>query len=314
MKIVMLDAKTLGDDLSFLALEAVGELTVYPTTLQAEVSKRICEADVVILNKLKINEEALKLAKNLKLICVTATGYDNIDLEVCKNKGIAVTNVVGYSTNSVAQLNVALVLEAIMHLREYTDFVSSGDYTKSGVANRLTPCFYELSGKRWGIVGMGNIGKRVKAVAEAFGCEVVCTKRKAEEGLTVLPLDELIATSDIITVHLPLSDETRGLISSDILSSIKDGAVFVNVARGAVVDEAALADEVESGRIYAASDVYSVEPFGENHPFYRIKDRNNFILTPHMAWGAYEARIRCIDEIAENIKAFYAGNKRNRVL
>ncbi len=314
MKIVMLDAKTLGDDLSFDCLKAVGELTVYPKTLQSEVCERISEADVVILNKLKINDDVLTNAKNLKLICVTATGYDNIDLNACQKRGIAVTNVVGYSTNSVAQLTVALALSAACHMREYTDFVREESYTNSGVANRLIPCFYELSGKRWGIVGMGNIGKKVKAVAEAFGCEVVCTKRTPEEGLTVLPIDELMKTSDIISVHLPLTSETRGIISRQMFSEMKDGAVIVNVARGAVWDEAALADEVKSGRITAACDVYSVEPFGKDHPFYAIKDRENFILTPHMAWGAYEARIRCMEEIAENIRAFYRNEKRNRVL
>ena len=313
MKIVMLDAKTLGDDLSFSALEAVGELTVYPATKQSEVAERISDAEVVIVNKLKMNETCLENAEKLRLICVTATGFDNIDLEYCRKRSIAVTNVVGYSTDSVAQLTVALALECVMHMREYTDFVKSGDYSKSGVANRLTPCFYELSGKRWGIVGMGNIGKKVAKIAEAFGCEVVCTKRKNEGNLNVVPLDELMQSSDIISVHLPLSQETRGIISRDMLSVMKDGAVIVNVARGAVIDEKALADEVESGRLFAACDVYSTEPFGDDHPFYRIRDRKNLVLTPHMAWGAYEARIRCMEEIAKNIEAFYRNEKRNRV-
>ncbi len=314
MKIVMLDAKTLGDDLTFECLKQLGDLTVYGSTEQGEVAERIEDAEVVVLNKLKINEDNLKTAKNLKLICVTATGYDNISLDACQKRNVAVCNVVGYSTDSVAQLTVALALEAVMHLREYTEFVRSGDYSESGVANRLTPCFYELSGKRWGIVGMGNIGKKVKNIAESFGCEVVCTKRTPEDGLSVLPLDELMKTSDIISVHLPLSESTRGIISREMLSLMKDNTVFVNVARGAVVDEKALAEEVKSGRICVASDVYSVEPFGKDHPFYEIKDSNNFILTPHMAWGAYEARVRCMEEIAENIKVFYNGDKRNRIV
>ncbi len=314
MKIVMLDAKTLGDDITFEMFDEIGECTVYGSTAQSEVGERIKDAEVLILNKLKINDGNLEYAKNLKLICVTATGYDNIDLEACKKRGIAVCNVVGYSTNSVAQLTVALALSSICHMREYTDFVKNGNYSESGVANCLIPCFYELSGKRWGIVGMGNIGRKVSDVAKAFGCEVVCTKRTREDGLDILPLDKLMKTSDIISVHLPLSDETKGIISREMLSVMKDGAVIVNVARGAVWDETAVAEEVKKGRITVACDVYGTEPFGKDHPFYEIMDRDNLILTPHMAWGAYEARIRCMEEIAENIKVFYEGKERNRIV
>ena len=200
-----------------------------------------------------------------------------------------------------------------MRMPAYTRFVKSGAYTESGIANRLEPCFYELSGKVWGIVGMGNIGKKVAEVAKAFGCKVICTKRSYEEGLDIVELPRLMKEADIISVHLPLSDSTRGIISKDMLSLMKKDAIIVNVARGAVIDEAALADAVKEERIYAASDVYSAEPFGKDHPFYDIMDRENFVLTPHMAWGAYEARKRVISEIAINITAFYKGEIRNRV-
>ena len=313
MRIVMLDAKTLGNDIGFDELEALGELTVYGSTSPDEVEERIADADVVVLNKIKLNGTNLENAKNLKLICVTATGYDNIDTEYCKSRGIAVCNVVGYSTDSVAQLTVALALELAMRMPTYTRFVKNGAYTESGIANRLEPCFYELSGKVWGIVGMGNIGKKVAEVAKAFGCRVICTKRSYEEGLDIVELPELMKEADIISVHLPLSDSTRGIISKDMLALMKKDAIIVNVARGAVVDESALADAVREERIYAASDVYSVEPFGKDHPFYDIMDRENFVLTPHMAWGAYEARKRVISEIAINITAFYSGEIRNRV-
>ena len=313
MRIVMLDAKTLGNDIGFDELDALGELTVYGSTAPDEVEERIADADVVVLNKIKLNGTNLKNAKNLKLICVTATGYDNIDTEYCKSRGIAVCNVVGYSTDSVAQLTVALALELAMRMPTYTRFVKNGAYTESGIANRLEPCFYELSGKVWGIVGMGNIGKKVAEVAKAFGCRVICTKRSYEEGLDIVELPELMKEADIISVHLPLSDSTRGIISKDMLALMKKDAIIVNVARGAVVDESALADAVREERIYAASDVYSVEPFGKDHPFYDIMDRENFVLTPHMAWGAYEARKRVISEIAINITAFYSGEIRNRV-
>lgn len=314
MKIVMLDAATLGDDIGFDAIESIGELTVYKTTVPEQIPERIKNADVIVLNKLKLGAHNLGGTENLKLICVTATGYDNIDTDYCRKRGIGVANIVGYSTNSVAQLTIALALELVMRLPVYTKFVRSGEYTRSGVANRLEPAFCELAGKTWGIVGMGNIGKKVAKIAEAFGCRVICTKRKPEQGLTVVSLDELMRTADVISVHLPLSNETKGLISRELLSLMKPTAVIVNAARGAVFDEAALAELIENGSIAgAASDVYSTEPFGEEHPFYKIKDRENFVLTPHMAWGALEARMRCIDEVAANIRAYYAGEIRNRV-
>ncbi len=313
VQITVLDRSTLGDGIEFSCIEKLGNLTVYDSTKQEEVADRIAESDVVILNKIKLREDNLSYAKNLKLICVTATGYDNIDIDYCRKRGIAVCNVVGYSTDSVAQLTVALALGHFMHLNEYTDFVTSGKYTESGIANRLSPCFYELRGKRWGIVGMGNIGRRVAKVAEAFGCEVVCTRRKKDDEYETLSLDKLMESSNIITIHLPLNEETKNIIDAHMLKKAKDGAIIVNVARGAVVDETAMAEEVKSGRIYFASDVYSVEPMQKEHPFYGIRDSKNLLLTPHMAWGAYEARVRCIEEIAENITVFINGGIRNRV-
>ncbi len=313
MKIVMLDTKTLGDDIGFSEIDSLGELVIYPSTAPHEVAERICDCDVVILNKIKLNSTNLENAKNLKLICVTATGYDNIDVEYCKKHSIGVANVVGYSTDSVAQLTAALALELVMRLPVYTRFVTSGEYTASGIANRLEPCFYELTGKTWGIVGMGNIGKKVAKIAEALGCDVICTKRTHEAGLNVVELPELMKRADVISVHLPLSETTRGIISRDMIALMKKDAVIVNVARGAVIDEEALAEAVLEKRIYAASDVYSIEPFGKDHPFYSIMDRDNFVLTPHMAWGAYEARKRVVTEVSENIKAFTKGEMRNRV-
>lgn len=313
MKIVMLDVKTLGDDVAFSEIEALGETSVYQSTTPYQVEERICDCDVVVLNKIKLNENNLKNAENLKLICVTATGYDNIDVEYCKKRGIAVCNVVNYSTDSVAQLTVALALELFMKLPEYTDFVRSGAYTESGTANRLKPCFCELSGKTWGIVGMGNIGRRVADIAKAFGCKVICTKRTPTADFETVELSELMANSDIVSVHLPLTDETKGIISRDMIALMKKGAVFVNVARGAVTDEAAVAKAVSDNRICAATDVYSTEPLGKENPFYAIRDRKNLVLTPHMAWGAFEARKRVVTEIAENINSFFDGGLRNRV-
>ena len=309
MKITVLDSATLGDDLDLSPLSAVGETEIYKNTAPSEVAARIAESDAVVINKIKLGESNLANAKKLKLICIAATGYDNIDVAYCKEKGIAVCNVVGYSTHSVAQITVATVLSLACHLPEHCETVKSGRYTASGVANSLTPVYHELAGKTWGIIGYGNIGKQVGRVAEAFGCRVIASRRSG--GASV---EEVCRESDIITIHTPLNDSTRGLVSREMIALMKKDVIIANAARGAVTDERAIADAVKDGRIGAfGSDVFSVEPFGEDHPFYEIKDLPNVCLTPHMAWGAYEARVRCLSEIVENIKSFQKGDTRSRV-
>ena len=313
MKTVILDGKTLGDDIN---LDIFGEDTeIYGTTEPCDVAERIGDAEVVIINKIKLGEQNLADAKNLKLICVAATGYDNIDTAYCKKKGIAVCNVVGYSTQSVAQLTISMALSLVMHQKEYNEFVKSGEYTKSGVANRLVPTYYEVAGKTWGIVGLGNIGKQVAKVAEAMGCKALAFKRTPSDEYEMATLSEIMEQSDIISVHLPASAETNGIISREMISKMKKNAILVNVARGVVTDEEALCDAVLDGKIAGLGiDVYSKEPFSEDHPMNRIKDMDNVILTPHIAWGAYESRVRCLDEIRKNIESFSRGDKRNRIV
>ncbi len=312
MKIVVLDAKTLGDDISLDILKKAGECTFYKETAPSEIRERIIDADVLVLNKLKLNEGNLADAENLKLICVTATGYDNIDIEYCKKRNIAVSNVVGYSSHSVAQNTLAQVLALYTNLFAYNNFVRSGDYTKSGVANRLTPVYHELFGKTWGIIGYGNIGKEVGEAAKALGCNIIYTRHK-NDGISV-DLKTLCEKSDIITIHTPLNEDTRAIINEEKISLMKDSVLIVNAARGAVTDEKAIVKGIKSGKIgFFGSDVYSEEPFSKEHPFNEIKDYPNVLLTPHMAWGSFEARIRCIEEIYENIKAFNEGKLRNRV-
>lgn len=314
MKITVLDSTTLGEDLDLSPLSEVMKTEIYEKTPPEQVAERIAESDVVIINKVKLNEANLYGAKNLKLICLAATGYDNVDVAYCKKAGIAVCNVIGYSTQSVAQITVATVLSLVCHLREHTDTVRSGRYTESGVANSLTPVYHEIAGKTWGIVGYGNIGKQVGKVADALGCRVIYNKRTPDENPGCVSLETLCKESDIITIHTPLSDSTRAIINSEMISLMKKDVVIVNEARGAVTDEAAVALALKEGRIGAfGCDVYSVEPFGKDHPFYEIKDYTNVCLTPHMAWGAYEARVRCLNEIILNIKAFFNGEVRSRV-
>ncbi len=314
MDIVVLDAATLGSDISLKKIEELGSVTVYPGTSRNEIADRIQDAEVVILNKIKLGSFELGKAQRLKLICVTATGYDNIDIEYCKKRGIAVSNIVGYSSHSVAQLTAAMVLSLSVNMKPFSDFVTSGAYTKSGVANRLTPVYHEIFGKTWGIVGYGNIGKEVGAVASALGCRVIVNKKTPAQEAETVSIDELCKRADIITIHTPLTEETKNLISRERIALMKKDVIIVNTARGAVVDEAAICDALLKGEIGAfGTDVYSVEPFGEEHPFFKIKTMDNVCLTPHMAWGSYESRERCVSEVAQNIMAFTRGEKRNRV-
>lgn len=314
MKIVILDAKTLGDDIEFSMFNKLGDVSVYQTTSSLQLKDRIKDADIIIVNKIKLNKDNLTDAKKLKLICVTATGYDNIDINYCWHKGIGVCNVKGYSTDSVAQITVSMALSLASHLNEFNNYVKSRKYMISGVQNRLKPYFNELKGKTWGVIGLGNIGQRTADIAYALGMKIVSNSRRYHEGYEWLELDELCKVADIISVHVPLTSQTKGMIDEKRLSLMKDGVIFINVSRGAVADENALVTAVENGKIGGLGvDVYSVEPITNDSPYNRILDRSNVILTPHMAWGAYEARVRCMNEIVKNIETFMMGGKRNRV-
>lgn len=314
MVIKVLDRATMGYDLDFGILSELGRVELYDATEPQKVEERVCDADVIILNKVKITEAVMKNAKNLKLVCVFATGFDNVDISAAKSLGIGVANVPAYSTDSVALFTVATTLSLFAHLAEYKSFVSSGEYTASNAPNRITPVYRELSGKTWGIVGYGNIGKRVADIARAFGARVMVNKRTPTADAECVDIETLCRVSDIITLHCPLNDTTRGLIGKRALSLMKPTAILVNEARGAVVDEAAVADAIEEGRIAAfGSDVYSEEPFSPEHPFNRIKGRDNVLLTPHAAWAALEARERCLNIIKTNIKSYKLGKFENRV-
>ena len=314
MKIVFLDALALGEDLDLSKFSELGEVAIYGSSTNDEIIERTRDCDVAITNKLKLNKNNLEDAKNLKLICVTATGFDNIDIEYAKSRNIGVCNVVGYSTNNVAQITAGFVLALYNKMNEYQKSVSSGYYTECGVANILTPTYHEIEGKTWGIVGFGNIGRRVAKIADALGCKILVSKREAVSDFECVDIETICRECDIISLHTPLNDGTRALINAERIAQMKDGVVLVNVARGAVTDEYAVANAIKSGKIGGfACDVYSTEPFSKNHPFYEIKDMDNVIFTPHMAWGSYEARVRLCDEVKENIIAFFDGKIRNRV-
>lgn len=315
MKIVILDKDTLGADVNLSPIRKLGECTEYGTTDLSKVAQRVSAAEVVVTNKIKLNESTLGSCKNVRLICVAATGYDNIDTDFCKKRGIALCNVPGYSTDSVAQVTIAMALELITHLGEYRDFVHSGKYSVSGIANKLTPVYHELSSMTWGVVGGGAIGTKVAEIAKAFGCKVLVCRRKQEGAFPLADIDTICEQADIISVHLPLSDSTRGILSRERIAKCKKTAVIINTARGAVADEEALADAIKEQRIGGLGvDVYSQEPFPADHPYTDILGCKNVCLTPHMGWGSFEARNRCIEKIAENIEYFYKGEQRNRIV
>ena len=314
MKLVMLDAGTLGDDLSFEVLRALGDLTVYPSTKKEEVIPRLADCEVAILNKIKMTADVFDACPSLRLVCLTATGFDNVDCDAARAHGVAVCNVPGYSTPSVVQITAAMVLSLATHLPAYHAHVCSGAYTNGGVANCLVPVYHELAGKTWGIVGYGSIGRGVAAVARALGCRLLVCRRTPDGSPESCDIDTLCREADIITLHTPLDASTRGLISRERIASMKEGVLLVNVARGLVTDEQAVADAVLSGKIGGfGCDVFSTEPFDASHPFSALLDRPNVCLTPHMAWGSYEARVRCVATVADNVRAFGDGKRHNRV-
>ena len=315
MKIVILDKDTLGADIDLSPIYALGEVEEYPTTAYDEVQSRVKSAEVVITNKIRLDSTSLATAQNLRLVCVAATGFDNIDTEYLNSRGIALCNVPGYSTDSVAQVTVAMALSLVTHLPEYRDFVHSKKYSQSGVANKLSPVYHEVSSMTWGVVGGGAIGSAVARIASAMGAKVLVCRRKQESDFPLCDVDTICKECDIISIHLPLSDSTRGIISRSRIESMKKNAVVINTARGAVTDEAALAQAVKNGEIGGLGvDVYSVEPFGEDHPFYDILHLDNVCLTPHMGWGSAQARARCVQKIAGNITDFFEGKKTNRIV
>ncbi|WP_457635946.1 D-2-hydroxyacid dehydrogenase [Persephonella sp.] len=317
MKIVILDAKTLGDDIQLGIFEQFGDLEIYPTTEPSQLFERIQYADIIITNKVVIDKEAINSARNLKLICVAATGYNNVDVYYAKEKGIAVTNVAGYSTESVVQTTFGMLFYLLMHLRYYDDYVKSGDYAMSDIFTHLGRPFWEIHGKRWGIIGLGTIGRRVAQVAESFGCDVIYYSTSGverEEKYPKYPLDELLKTSDIVSIHAPLNEKTKNLITIKELGMMKKHALLLNLGRGGIVNEKDLAIALDSDLIGGAGlDVLEKEPIDPDNPLLKIKNKEKLLITPHIAWTSIEARKRLVNEIVENIRAFLNGSIRNRV-
>lgn len=315
-KIVVLDSKTLGN-VNFDKLKEFGEVVLYEKTKAEEVEERVKDASIILTNKVVLNKDNLKNAEKLEIICETATGFNNIDIEYAKNKNIAVTNVAGYSTPTVAQHTFATLLHLYDKIGYYDEFVKSGEYSKSGMFTNLDKPFNDIEGKKWGIIGLGNIGKKVAKIAEAFGAEVVyysTSGKNNNSDYKRVELDELLSESDIISIHSPLNTNTQGLFNYDNLKKMKKSAVLINMGRGPIVVEKDLAKAIDENIIAGAGlDVFSVEPIPEDSPLLKIKNKEKIVMTPHIAWASIEARERLFNDLIENIKAFYRGEKRNRV-
>lgn len=317
MKIVILEALSLGEDMDFTPFDRFGEVVIYPSSTVAEVPDRVKDCDVIVANKVAMNEETLAGAENLKLVCLTATGINNLDGAYLKKRGIAAYNVAGYSTDGVAQHTFALMFYVMEKLSYYDQYVKSGAYAHGQVFSHFSQNFCELKGKTWGIIGLGAIGRRVAEIATVFGCRVICysaSGSKYDSPYEQVGFDELLSESDFLSVHAPLNQYTENLMTIDAFRKMKNSAIFINVARGAVVNEADLYTALMENEIAgAALDVLCKEPMDPENPLLKIQDSKKLLITPHIAWAAKETRFRVVDEVIKNIDNFYAGIERNRV-
>lgn len=317
MKIVILERNSVGTDVSVDSIGAYGELVIYRNTTREDVAERVKDAEIIIANKAPLNEETLKDAVNVKLICEFATGYDNVDLAYCKSRGIRVVNIVNYSTDAVAQHTFALCLYILEKLHHYDHYVKSGEYAAQDRFSNFDLPYTELAGKTWGIIGMGNIGRKVAEIAKAFGCKVIFYSVSGKSSCTEyerVDFDTLLKESDFLSLHCPLSDITRNLINLDALKKMKKTAILINVARGPVVNDEDLYTALTENDIAGAGlDVTGTEPMKDSNPLSKFKDSDRLIITPHMAWASIEARTRCVSETCKNIEAYLKGEDRNIV-
>ncbi|MBU0719983.1 D-2-hydroxyacid dehydrogenase [bacterium] len=305
MKIVLLDALTFGDtDLS--GFDSLGEVSVFQTTSKEETAKRITDADVIVTNKVVITDELMACANNLKLICVAATGMNNIDLQAAQKRGISVKNVAGYSTQSVIQHTFSMLFFLLGHSRYYDEYVKEGSYAKSKIFTDVSKPFFEVKGKKWGIIGLGEIGRGVADIAKAFGAEVFyysTSGRNRTEGYQRQNLDALLKDSDIISIHAPLNEQTNNLLDYEQLLTCKEGAVILNLGRGGIINEEAVARIVDEKNLSFGLDVLKQEPMQENHPLLNVKNKENLYITPHIAWASIEARDTLIASVIKNIQS-----------
>lgn len=306
MKIVLLDRKTLGFDVSVDIFSKFGEVVSYDITKANETKERIKDADIVLTNKVYVGVDELK-DSSVKLICITATGTNNVDLVYAKENKIEVKNVAGYSTSSVVQLAFSMIFHFVQKLNYYKSYVDNGNWQKSDMFTHIEKPFFELDGKRVGIIGLGEIGRDLAKKAKAFNCEVVyfsTSGKNSNSEYRQVTLDELLKTSDIISVHAPLNDATKDLLNYENMQNIKSGAILLNLGRGGIINEADLAKIIDEKEIYCGIDVVGKEPIDKENPLLKVKNKEQLLLTPHIAWASIEARKRLVEMVAKNIEEF----------
>lgn len=309
MKIVFLDAESFGSDADYSEFEQLGDVVKYPRTSPEEVPERIADADVIVVNKVPVNEATISDARSLKLICVSATGTNNLDKDYLKHRGIEWRNAAGYSTESVAQHTFAMLFYLMEDLRYYDDYVKNGSYASSSLFTHFGIPFHELGSVTWGILGLGAIGRRVADIAGMFGAKVIyysASGSPAQEGYRQVDFDTLLAESDILSIHAPLNEYTENIMNADAFRKMKSDAILLNLGRGPIINEADLADALNSGEIRAAGlDVLSVEPMVKNSPLFEVHDKTKLFITPHVAWAAVEARQKLMKIVAGQIKEYF---------
>lgn len=311
MNIVFLDASTVGEVPNLESIKELGEVTFYQVTTPKETADRIREANIIITNKVVITRELMEKAPHLKLICIAATGMNNVDREAAADRGIPVKNVAGYASVSVAQTTFAMILHLLQNLPAYDKYVKSSSYSKSPIFTNMDQNFHEISGMRFGIIGLGNIGQKVADIAEAFGAGVVyysTSGKNTDQPYERLELKELLETSDVVSIHSPLNKKTENLIGYKQFSQMKPSAILVNTGRGGIVNEPDLARALDEKLIFGAGlDVFEQEPIQPDNPLLSIKDPGKLVLTPHIAWASVEARTQLIDGVKDNIREFIRG-------
>ncbi len=311
MKIAFLDVKTIGEVPNLSQFEQFGEFKVYQTTSKDQTAERIHDCEVVITNKVILDTSVLKQAKSLRLICISATGTNNVDLEYCRENNIVVKNAADYSTKSVAQSTFNSLFYLIHQTSYYDQYVKSYQYANSDIFTHIHHNFWELNGKKFGIIGLGNIGKEVAQLATAFGAEVVyhsTSGKNTNQTYKRIDLDELLESCDVISIHAPLNENTKNLIGEKELEKVQSHAVLINMGRGGIIDESALANALNENKIGgAALDVLEKEPIEQNHPLLSVKHPEKLFISPHNAWTSIEARTKLIDIVIQHL-ADYANN------
>ncbi|NFS27668.1 D-2-hydroxyacid dehydrogenase [Clostridium botulinum] len=315
-QIVVLDGRTLGN-VDFSKLNEFGNVTYYDLTSSNEVEERIKNANIVLTNKVVLNENNLKNAKNIELICEMATGFNNIDVKYAKENNIAVTNVAGYSTNTVAQHTFAMALNLYDKIAYFDNYVKSKEYSRSNVFTNVDEVYRDINEKVWGIVGLGAIGKKVAKIADAFGCKVIyCSTsgKNSNSEYDRVSFEELLEKADVISIHAPLNENTKNLMNYEAFKKMKKDSILINMGRGPIVVDEDLAKAIDENLIGGAGlDVFEIEPIPENNPLLSIKNKEKLVLSPHIAWASEEARNRLFNDLLENIRVYNKGEMKNRV-